>query len=115
MSHYTMGAKVDKSQDTYFTRLHDAWADVVRLADDDTWIVQIVGFNDADEQLPRYLDVMARADLREVLLGDLANAPDGRLWRDVPGRRWWVRAGDRDGAAPHTAREVILVHRRSKS
>jgi hypothetical protein len=111
IAHYTMGAKSDKRQDIYFSRLQDAWKDLVQLGDDETWVVQMVGFNDADQQLPRYLDVMEAAGLREVLLPDLATDSDGRLWRDVPGRRWWVKAGDRQATAQHTSREVVLVHR----
>jgi len=111
IAHYTMGARVDKTQNTYFQRLEEAWDDVAQLADDGTWIVQIVGFNDAEDQLPRYLDAMSGVGLQEVLLPEVATADDGRLWRDVPSRRWWVRAGERAGTAPHTAREVVLIHR----
>ena len=54
---------------------------------------------------------MSRAGFEEVTFSQLATADDGRLWRDVPGRRWWARAGDRAEVVQHTAREVVLVHR----
>lgn len=111
MSHYTMGAKVDKTLDTYFGRLEQAWTELAGLVGKSTWIVQMVGFHEPRRQLPRYLRVMNQAGFREVRFPDLATARDGRLWREVPGRRWWVLAGALDTAAPHTSREVVLIHR----
>lgn len=113
LAHYTMGARADSTLRTYFTMLENAFGDVVRMCSPETWIVQVVGFNDVNEQLPRYLEVMEKVGLTETHLADLATDEDGRLWREVPGRRWWTRAGSRAGVAPHTAREVILVHRLS--
>ena len=55
---------------------------------------------------------MEDVGLREVRLNELATDRDGRLWRDIPGRRWWVVAGDRAGTAPATSREVVLIYRR---
>ena len=50
--------------------------------------------------------------LAEVSLEMLSTASDGRLWRDIPGRRWWVAAGQRSKTAPNTSREVVLIHRK---
>jgi DNA methylase len=109
ITHYTMAARTDV--DRYFELLEAAWIDLVQLIGPNTWIVQAVGFHDAKHQLPRYLDAMRAAGTEEVQFSGLGTAHDGRLWRSVPGRRWWVRAGDRDLAAPQTAREVVLFHR----
>jgi hypothetical protein len=111
LAYYTMAARSDPSQRTYFKRLEDAFRDVARLCDGATHVVQVVGFNDVDDQLHRYLDTMRRAGFVEVTFDALATADDGRLWRDVPGRRWWARAGDRSTVVPHTAHEVVLIHR----
>jgi len=70
-----------------------------------------VGFNDLEDQLDRYLQTMRRAGFAEVKFDVLATADDGRLWRDVPGRRWWARAGDRSSVVTHTAHEVVLFHK----
>jgi hypothetical protein len=110
LAHYTMAARSDHSLDTYFSRLKDAFADIAAMCTPKTWIVQVVGFNDVDTQLPRYLRTMSQAGFSEIVFSQLGNASDGRLWRDVPGRRWWARAGDRSDVARHTAREVVLVH-----
>jgi len=111
LAYYTMSARSDRSQQTYFSKLQVAFIDIARMCDTNTHVVQVVGFNDVDDQLGRYLAAMKRAGFTEVKFDDLATAEDGRLWRDVPGRRWWAHAGDRANIAPHTAREVVLVHR----
>jgi hypothetical protein len=111
LAHYTMSARSDRTQGTYFRLLAAAYEDVAKLCSSDTWVVQVVGFNDVDDQLRRYLATMSRAGFSEILFDQLATAEDGRLWRDVPGRRWWARAGDRSDVVQHTAREVVLVHK----
>jgi hypothetical protein len=85
--------------------------DIAKLCGPDTWLVQVVGFNDIDEHLPRYVETMARVGFVEEIVDGLGTDEDGRLWRDVPGRRWWARAGDRADVVQHTAREVVLFHR----
>lgn len=111
LAHYTMAARSDRTQKTYFRQLEAAYTDVAKLCSKGTWLVQVVGFNDVEDQLQRYLSTMNRAGFSEVIFGQLATADDGRLWRDVPGRRWWASAGDRSGVVQHTAREVVLIHK----
>lgn len=111
LAHYTMAARSDRTQNTYFQRLRAAYADIAQMCDPDTWLVQVVGFSDLDDQLPRYLATMTQVGLAEVIVEGLGTDEDGRLWRDVPGRRWWARAGDRAEVVQHTAREVVLFHR----
>jgi hypothetical protein len=110
-SHYTMHARSQQTLDAYFSRLRAAYADLAKLTTTQTWVVQMVGFNDVSTQLPRYLDVMESVGLEEVRFSELATAEDGRLWRTVPSRRWWVTSTARSSTAPHTASEVVLVHR----
>ena len=59
-------------------------------------------------QLPRYLETMEEAGLQEVFLPVLKGQGDGRLWRTVPGRRWY---SDQRGATPGS-QEVVLIHRK---
>jgi hypothetical protein len=111
ISRYTMSARNRDESRLYFQKLRAAFEGVVALMSRDTWLVQVVGFNGGPEQFDRYLSVMEDVGLREVLFRELATDPDGRLWRRVPGRRWWVKAGELAGTAPSTSREVVLVHR----
>jgi DNA modification methylase len=110
LAYYTMSARSRRSQDVYFAKLETAFKDVARICDARTHVLQVVGFSNVEQQLSRYLAAMRQAGFDEIKFDALATGPDGRLWRDVPGRRWWARAGDRLDVAPHTAREVVLVH-----
>jgi hypothetical protein len=112
LAHYTMASRSRTTLDSYFERLQSAYADIAALASPETWIVQVVGFNDVAAQLPRYLAVMDAVGLEEVRFTGLATASDSRLWRNVPSRRWWVASNALKAAAPQTAQEVVLFHRR---
>lgn len=111
LAYYTMAARSDRSLRAYFDRLERAFRDVGRVCDEATTVVQVVGFSDVRDQLERYLETMSRSGFVEIKLDALATAEDGRLWREVPGRRWWARAGGRSDVVAHTAREVVLIHR----
>lgn len=111
LAHYTMAARSDRTQRTYFERLSTAFGDIAKMCGPDSVIFQVVGFNDVEAQLPCYLSVMERVGLSEVKFASLETKNDGRLWRDIPGRRWWARAGGRAEVVQHTAREVLLFHR----
>lgn len=112
ISHYTMSARNRDSSRLYFEKLRLAFEGIVGLMSDQTWLVQVVGFNEGKPQFERYLRLMADIGLQECRLEGLATGEDGRLWRSVPSRRWWVAAGGLSQTALSTAREVVLVHRR---
>lgn len=111
LAHYTMAARSDRTQGTYFARLEEAYTDIAKMCAPSTWVVQVVGFNEVGDQLGRYLSTMERAGFSEITFDQLATDKDGRLWRDVPGRRWWAQAGERSEVVQHTAREVVLIHK----
>jgi len=111
MSAYTMNAKSGPTFDGYFDNLRAAYSDLRELAGPETLVVQMVGFNNLESQFDRYLETMAECGFEEVLAPELATAEDGRLWRSVPGRRWWNTTTSLVEAAPQTAKEVVLVHK----
>jgi hypothetical protein len=51
---------------------------------------------------------MEEIGLQEMFLPMLMGTRDGRLWRSVPGRRWY---SDQRGDTPGS-REVVLIHRK---
>jgi hypothetical protein len=112
LAHYTMHARADRTLTTYFDRLRSAFEDLARLVDPRAAVVQLVGFNNPEVQLTRYLSIMNEAGFEEVILREIGTAGDGRLWRSVPSRRWWAEAQSRRSVVPHTAREVVLLHRK---
>jgi hypothetical protein len=81
---------------------------VAAIADWHTAVVQMVAFSDPTWQLPRYLETMEEAGLQEMFLPALKGERNGRLWRSVPGRRWY---SDQRGETPGS-QEVVLLHKR---
>lgn len=108
LAYYTMRARIRKYGEhvEYFGELLEAFSAIAALCDKDTVVAQVVGFSAPNVQVPVYLDTMHDAGFEEVLLPCDAKGEDGRLWRSVPGRRWWTKA---NGEA--TAREVLMFHR----
>lgn len=110
-SYYTMGDRKHPKLATYFAGIRATMSSVAALADERTVIVQMLAFSDVAWQLPRYLETMEEVGLKEVLLPALREQRDGRLWRRVPGRRWY---SDQRGNTPGSE-EVVLIHRKAQA
>jgi hypothetical protein len=108
-SFYTMGDRKNPKLEAYFDNIRATMSSVAILADRRTIILQMVAFSDRRRQLPRYLETLAEAGLREVFLPMLKGQSDGRLWRSVPGRRWYSQ---QRGHTP-ASQEVVLIHRKA--
>jgi hypothetical protein len=108
-SYYTMGDRKYPGLETYFDNVRATMLSVAKLADQHTVVVQMLAFSEPEWQLPKYLRTMEDAGLAEVLLPAIGGEGDGRLWRSVPGRRWY---SDQRGETPGS-REVVLIHRKS--
>lgn len=109
-SYYTMGDRKNPGLASYFDNITATMSSVAAVADANTTIVQMLAFSQASWQLPRYLECMESAGLTEAFLPILQGHADGRLWRSVPGRRWY---SEQRGATPGS-KEVVLIHRTSK-
>jgi len=108
-SYYTMGDRKYPELKTYFDSIRATMSSVAALADRHTVIVQMVAFSEPSWQLQRYLDTMEEAGLSEMRLPTLRGERDGRLWRSVPGRRWY---SEQRGETPGS-QEVVLLHRKA--
>jgi hypothetical protein len=107
-SYYTMGDRKNPGLATYFENITATMSSVAALADADTVVVQMIAFSAPDWQLPRYLEAMEEAGLSEMFMPILNGVGDGRLWRSVPGRRWYsAQRGETPGS-----QEVVLFHRK---
>lgn len=107
-TYYTMGDRKNRALEAYFAKLEAAFTSISAIAGPETTIVQMVAFSDAQWQLPRYLKVMEACGLSELKFWGL-EADDGRLWREVPNRKWHARQKEHSPGA----REVVLVHRKA--
>lgn len=107
-AYYTMGARNTIELNSYFANLKESLQSVAALCDRETMIVQVVAFSEPEWQLPRYLSVADDVGMKECVLPDCTESPDGRLWRTVPNRRWYA---DQRGVT-NGSEEVVLFHRR---
>lgn len=107
LSYYTMGDRKRPGLATYFDNIKASMSSIAALADEETLIVQMVAFSAPNWQLRNYLNAMEEAGLVERFLPKLKGERDGRLWRSVPGRRWYSA---QRGATPGS-QEVVLFHR----
>lgn len=107
LSYYTMGDRKSPGLHAYFENLAASFSSIARMAGPETTIVQMVAFSEAEWQLPRYLDVMQACGLQEEVSWGIEDG-DGRLWRDVPNRKWHAQQRSKSPGA----KEVVLVHRK---
>ena len=101
-SFYTGGSRTPTGQDRYFEMITAAFTSVRSVLHPRGLVVQLVGFANAEEQLPLYLSSMEDAGFAEVL-----PSMDDRLRRSVPNRKWYARL---QGASDASS-EVLLFHR----
>lgn len=111
ISYYSMGDRKEPELKGYFSQITASMRSVAQLADARTMVVQMVAFSEPTWQLPRYLKAMEDAGLVEEFLPILNAEEDRRLWRSVPGRRWYSA---QRGATPGS-REVVLFHKKACS
>jgi DNA modification methylase len=107
-AHYCLGRRDEPELKTYFKRLRKTFASVRELLDTDSLVVQLVAFSRPEWQLEAYLDAMELAGYQELLPS--CNSEflfEGRIWRHVPGRKWYA---NKKGRTP-SSKEVMLIHR----
>ncbi|MCW5875685.1 MAG: hypothetical protein KIS85_02270 [Anaerolineales bacterium] len=101
-SFYTLGGRSKSGIDTYFDLITDCFVSVAKVVDKAALVVQLVGFSNAEAQLPRYLKSMELAGYGEVFP---LTTHGKRLWRNVPNRKWYSAGRNWD-----SSREVLLFH-----
>lgn len=107
-SHYLLGPRDEDELVTYYARLKSVFSSVRSLLDEDSLVVQLVAFSDPAWQLPAYLRTMQEAGFAELEAdSDSAAKVAGRIWREVPGRKWYA---NKRGEIP-ASKEVMLLHK----
>jgi hypothetical protein len=108
-AYYCFGHRKQAGLTFYFEGIRDSFAAVRGVVADKALVVQMLAFSEPEWQLPRYLNAMKEAGFSEVMPESLRLPVRGRLWRNVPGRRWFALI---QGELA-TSREVVLFHRPS--
>lgn len=105
-SYYTMGDRKQENLKRYFDDAQSIFSAVRQIVDTGATVVQLIGFSEPDWQLPEYLARMEIAGFQERRVPHFSEHPDGRLWREVPNRRWHAdQIGPTSGS-----QEVVLIH-----
>jgi hypothetical protein len=106
--HYTLGDRRQEQLKDYYAGVEKAFSAAKDLLADDGLVVQLVAFSSPDWQLEAFLQSMMDAGFTEVLPSQVGLKCSGRLWRSVPGRRWYsVMRGE----IP-SSNELVLFHRK---
>lgn len=107
---YTLGRRSESKLSRYFARLETVFTSVREILAPNAWVVQLVAFSDPSWQLPRYLSAMSAAGYDEVEARSPQADTAGRVWRQVPGRKWYAAVQSSNPAG----RELLLLHRPSR-
>jgi hypothetical protein len=99
-SFYNFGDRREGAADKYFRTSLQTLSAIRRVVRDGGYMVQMLAFNNADDQLPRYLQNMEQAGFAEVRVGK------PRIWRSVPHRKWHANLI----GITESANEVVLIH-----
>jgi hypothetical protein len=90
-SHYLLGPRDEHELVTYYARLKSVFSSVRSLLDENSIVVQLVAFSDPTWQLETYLDTMREAGFAEAEAECVSAVKvRGRIWREVPGRKWYA-------------------------
>ena len=103
--YYSFGERRQEGLKDYFDNATLAFSSIANFCSKRTWIVQMVAFSDASWQLPCYMEMMSGAGFKETGLSSVDSA-DGRLWREVPNRKWYTANTKKAGT-----KEVVLFHK----
>jgi hypothetical protein len=106
-SFYTFGDRRHRGLLRYFDGIRESFAGVRQVIDPSALVIQLVAFSEPNWQLPRFLEAMDSAGFQELTPQSLGILSEGRLWRNVPGRRWFALIQSNLS----TSTELVLFHR----
>jgi hypothetical protein len=106
-AHYCFGHRKQHRLATYFKGISESFAGVRQIIERCALVVQMVAFSEPEWQLPAYLEAMHESGFDEVPPAKIGIPGYDRLWRSVPGRRWFALIQNRLA----TSDEVVLFHR----
>jgi hypothetical protein len=106
-AHYQFGDRRQQDLRQYFQGICDSFKALKPLLDPEALVVQMVAFSDPSWQTSRFLEAMNEAGYDEIMPESLGIEHEGRIWRDVPGRKWYAVIQGSLG----TSKELVLFHR----
>jgi len=105
-SYYNFGSRQQRGLNSYFEKSLQTLKAIRRVMRHGGYIIQMIAFRDPQNHLPQYLANMETAGFKEVNLKMHNVLNNGRIWRNVPNRKWYATLhGNTTGS-----KEVVLVH-----
>jgi len=106
-SYYTFGSRRENKLTSYFTNVYKSFKSLAEIADSATTVVQMIAFSEPEWQLPLYIETLTDAGFTEIKFNQFSNSNDGRLWREVPNRKWHATIKGETASS----KEVVLFHK----
>lgn len=106
-SFYTFGNRQKHDTNVYYESLKECFESIRAISSKQTMVAQIVGFSDPKKQFRRYLNTLSDIGFKEVIPLLSGSNRQGRIWRNVPRRRWYAE----QQATLSSSYEVLLFHR----
>lgn len=106
-AHYQFGDRRQQGLHKYFQGICDSFKALKSFLDPTALVVQMVAFSDPSWQVSRFLEAMDEAGYEEIMPQSLGIEHENRIWRDVPGRKWYAVIHGNLG----TSKELVLFHR----
>jgi hypothetical protein len=105
-AYYTFGDRKRQNLTTYWMGMKSAFESIAKIIAPSTTVVQVVAFAEP-HWLPEYMSMMQQAGYEEIPAPGQVDSEDGRVWREVPNRKWYAS----QRGTIHASREVVLFHR----
>jgi hypothetical protein len=105
-AYYTFGDRKRQNLTTYWAGMKSAFESIAKIIAPSTTMVQVVAFAEP-HWLPEYMSMMDKAGFEEIPAPGQVDSEDGRVWREVPNRKWYAS----QRGTIHASREVVLFHR----
>ena len=106
-AYYTLGDRRQKDLTEYFEGIYSSYQALHKVLEPSALVVQLIAFSDPSWQIDRYLETMSKAGYREILPASLGINQKGRIWREVPGRKWFANIHGELA----TSKELVLFHK----
>lgn len=106
-SYYTFGDRKQHDLSNYFDQARSAYESLAKISNRNTFLIQLVSFSEPGWQLQKFLKLLNDTGFAEIPFSEIANTTDGRLWRQVPNRKFYTD----NARSLSTKTEVLLIHK----
>lgn len=108
--HFGSNSLSDGLTKKYMQNALEIYKSLNNVLADNGYLVQLVGFADILSQFNFFLNVLSLAGFQELKIKKLNGKGDGRIWRQVPSRKWHATQKGK----LQSSNEVLLIHKKIK-